>query len=169
MTLLRRFLVLAALAFWQGGFTFYAAVVIHVGAQALGGHRHQAAVTVRVTPYLNLAGGAALVLLAWDVAAARDASLRRRLLRGALCLGMLAALAGQLWLYPRLAAGFDDATHTVGAPERYHGEHKIYLYLSSAQWGLALAYLLLTLKVWRDGDVRSGQETGPDAGRGVGA
>ena len=31
MTLVRRFLVVAALMFWQGGFTFYSAVVVPLG------------------------------------------------------------------------------------------------------------------------------------------
>jgi hypothetical protein len=168
MLLLRRFLVLAALIFWVGGFTFYSAVVIHIGAQVLGGHRHQAAITVRVTPYLNLASAAAALLLAWDVAAVRGAPARRRL-RGGLCLGMLAALAVLLWLHPRLAAGYDSASHTVSEPGHYHSEHTLYLYVSTAQWALALAYLLITLRVWREEDVRAGQERGPDAGRGVGA
>ena len=51
---LRRFLVLAALMFWQGGFTFYAAVVIKVGQDVLGSHRRQGFVTRRVAQYLNL-------------------------------------------------------------------------------------------------------------------
>ena len=36
LILLRRFLVLAALFFWQGGFTFYASVVVPVGQQVFG-------------------------------------------------------------------------------------------------------------------------------------
>jgi hypothetical protein len=66
---LRRVLVLGALLFWQGGFTFYGAVVVHVGQDVLGSHRMQGFVTRRVTNYLNLAGAVALPLLAWDTAA----------------------------------------------------------------------------------------------------
>ena len=66
LTLLRRFSVIAALMFWQGGFTFYAAVVVPIGQENLG-HEEQGFITREVTNYLNLAGAAALLLLAWDV------------------------------------------------------------------------------------------------------
>ena len=36
-----RFLVLAAFAFWVGGFTFYAAVVVPTGTEVLGGAAEQ--------------------------------------------------------------------------------------------------------------------------------
>jgi hypothetical protein len=39
VTVLRRLLLLLALMFWQGGFMFYGAVVVPVGAEALGSHR----------------------------------------------------------------------------------------------------------------------------------
>src|SRR5213082_1434097 len=66
---LRRLVVLAALMFWQGGFTFYAAVVVPVGQSVLGSHRRQGMITRVVTDYLNLTGAVALVPLAWDAAA----------------------------------------------------------------------------------------------------
>ena len=61
MTILRRFLVLIALFFWQGGFTFYAAVVVPVGQQVLHSHLRQGFVTQQVTNYLNLLPGAKIV------------------------------------------------------------------------------------------------------------
>ncbi len=70
MALLRRFLVLLALFFWQGGFTFYAAVVVPIG-QHVFGHLRQGFVTRQVTVYLNLAGAVALLILVWDLFAAR--------------------------------------------------------------------------------------------------
>ena len=66
MTTIRRFLVLAALGYWQGGFTFYSAVVVRVGEEVLGSSREQGFVTRRVTNYLNAAGLVALPLCAWD-------------------------------------------------------------------------------------------------------
>ena len=78
MTILRRFLVLIALFFWQGGFTFYAAVVVPVGQQVLHSHLRQGFVTQQVTNYLNLTGAIALVPLAWEAAVPGDPSPRRR-------------------------------------------------------------------------------------------
>src|SRR5215468_6101686 len=81
--LVRRFLVLVALMFWQGGFTFYAAVVVPVGQNELGSHLQQGFITRQVTDYLNLSGAIALFLLGCDVAASRDRSTGRRWARWA--------------------------------------------------------------------------------------
>src|SRR5262249_50137002 len=81
MTIVRRFLVLLTLLFWQGGFTFYAAVVVPIGTQVLGSTAEQGRITRRVTPYLNLSGVAGLVFLGWDIGAGRDPLRRRRRLR----------------------------------------------------------------------------------------
>src|SRR5262245_57695340 len=64
---LRRFLVLFALLFWQGGFLFYSAVVIPVGRSELPNPAMQSLVTMPATRYLNFIGGVALVLLVLDV------------------------------------------------------------------------------------------------------
>ena len=70
MTLVRRFLVLVAVMFWQGGFTFYAGVVVHVRNQGTRLSRGQRLGTQPVTNYLNLAGLVALVFWAWDIRSA---------------------------------------------------------------------------------------------------
>src|SRR5579871_1207813 len=71
LILVRRYLVLTALMFWQGGFTFYAAVVVPIGTAQLGGATEQGFITRHVAWYLNVAGAVALVILAWDAAATR--------------------------------------------------------------------------------------------------
>ena len=57
MTILRRFLVLIALFFWQGGFTFYAAVVVPVGQQVLHSHLRQGFVTQSGGTAVDLCSG----------------------------------------------------------------------------------------------------------------
>ncbi|MBI1916254.1 MAG: hypothetical protein HYS12_16215 [Planctomycetes bacterium] len=149
MATVRRALVLAALMFWQGGFTFYAAVVVQVGHEVLS-RRLQGFVTRRVTNYLNAAGAVALPLLAWD-AAARPAS-RRRALRW-LCWGGLAvALALLVWLHRHLDALLDPAAFAVLDPDAFYPAHRWYLHVSTVQWACALAYGLLALLDWRDED-----------------
>src|SRR4249920_597526 len=71
LPILRRFLVLAALMFWQGGFVFYAGVVVPIGTEVLGSPSEQARITRRVALYLNASGAVALVLFLWDCAAVR--------------------------------------------------------------------------------------------------
>src|SRR5947209_11754789 len=90
LVLVRRSLVLAALMFWQGGFTFYAAVVVPLASAELG-HLQQGFITRHVAWYLNLAGAVALLVLAWDAAATGTGWLRHG--RWLTLAGMAAALA----------------------------------------------------------------------------
>ena len=103
MTLLRRFLVLAGIMFWQGGFTFYAAVVIHIGKGVLGSHLQQGLITRHVTNYLNVKSRGLVALLlfwGWDIAAARDPVRFRRRLRWTLWTLLAVILALLFWLHP---------------------------------------------------------------------
>jgi hypothetical protein len=156
MTIVRRFLVLIALSFWQGGFTFYAAVVVPVGQQVLQSHLRQGFITQQVTNYLNISGAVALLPLAWEVIVPGDPSAKRRWFRGliwtlmAFALAALALLHGDLdrFLVPRGRINLD--------PEAFRPRHRLYLWLSTAQWALGLAYLLSTLYAWRAEDRRAG-------------
>jgi Na+-driven multidrug efflux pump len=150
LRLSQRYTVLAALLFWQGGFTFYASVVVPVGQQVLASHRRQGAITRKVTNYLNLAGAVALVPLAGDLVATRDPSARRRRLRWWTWFGMLLTLAGLVGLHMRLdelltessgASPFDD--------DSFHTAHRFYLWVSTVQWMCALVYAGLTLQAWQ--------------------
>ncbi len=148
MATLRRFLVLAALMFWQGGFTFYAAVVVPVGQQVLGPPA-QASVTRQVTSYLNLAGAVALLPLAWDVGYTRDRSSRRRLARWLTWIGLAATLAVLVWQHGYLDRLLDDPSGVVDR-ETFHTGHRVYLWVSTVQWACSLVYAVLALLAWRD-------------------
>src|SRR5689334_8725515 len=52
----RRFIVISAIAFWLGGFTFYAGVAIPTGVEVLGTHKAVGFITQGVTRWLNVAG-----------------------------------------------------------------------------------------------------------------
>jgi hypothetical protein len=147
-TLFRRFLVLAALLFWQGGFTFYSAVVVPVGQEVLGSHMEQGHITRHVTNYLNLSGAAALIVLAWDVAVVKDES-RRRWIRWLAWVGMVVTLGLLVWLHLRLDDYLDADKFNRRA---FRPEHRTYLWLSTIQWACGLVYLGLTLHVWRRED-----------------
>ena len=66
----RRFLVVLALGFWLGGFTFYAGVVIHAGHRVFGSARETGFLTQQVTTWLNFSGWLALAILFWNGLAA---------------------------------------------------------------------------------------------------
>src|ERR1043166_1328196 len=99
----RRFLVIAVIVFWLGGFTFYATVVIHTGHRVLGSRVETGFLTQQVTPWLNLSGVIALtVLLANGWADWRHAN---RWIKGCLWATwaiMAAVLAALYLLHPML-------------------------------------------------------------------
>jgi len=152
MILLRRFLVLASLFFWQGGFTFYSAVVVSVGQEVLGSHREQGFITRRVTNYLNVAGALSLVPLAWDAGVPRNQGRWGRRVRWAAWCGMALALGVLVWLHGHLDALLDPEVHEILDRGAFRTAHRWYLNVSTFQWGLALLYAALALRDWRDED-----------------
>jgi Na+-driven multidrug efflux pump len=152
MQTLRRFLVLAALSFWLGGFTFYTAVVVPIGTDELGSTADQGAITRRVTNYINLSGAAALAPLALDLLAGGDPSKRRRGLRVLFWLGLLLTLLVLFYLHLQLDALLDETPYNRSEFLKFH---RLYLWVSTLQWAFGLGFLLLTLPAWRAEDQRS--------------
>jgi hypothetical protein len=150
LPLLRRFLFVLALFLWQGGFTFYSAVVIPTGFHVLGSHREQARITAEVAKVLNLTGVLVLPILLWD-ALASDPRQRRRLVRLLLWLLLALSQGGLLLLYPVLAQGFDPATRTI-QDAGFKLEHAAYIWISTGQLALALVLLWLSLRSWQASD-----------------
>jgi len=138
----RRFLFIAAVAFWLGGFTFYSAVVIHIGIRMLGSHLRQGLVTQRVTDWLNLAGAIALLIMLWNMAAIWRA--RGRILRFLLCstwLVMAAILVELVLLHPLLDRLLDTTQRQILDSEKFGRLHHIYLMSSIVQWVAGLIHI----------------------------
>src|SRR2546423_36846 len=127
MIVLRRFAVLFALMFWQGGFVFYAVVVVPVAMSVLRPATQQAFVTMNVTRYLNFAGIVALAVLALDILLAREDRARRRFMRSTLWLLMTAALMVLFWIHPRIMAYMDHSSQVILDREALYPLHRIYL------------------------------------------
>jgi hypothetical protein len=147
MSLVRRFLVLAALMFWQGGFTFYSAVVVPLGQELFG--RKQGFLTREVTDYLNLSGAIALIILAWDVVVVPDRA-ARRYVRWLCWLLMSAGLVALAWLHVHMDRYFDFDEMRILERGAFRYEHRWYLWISTVQWGAALVYIVLMLLGWRN-------------------
>src|ERR1700730_10456544 len=131
MTIVRRFLLLLALMFWQGGFTFHGAVVIRVGHDVLGSHLEQGYITGAAANYLNLAGAVALVLWAWDIAITKDPSVIRRWLRWGLWATLALTLGLLAWLHLRLDDLLDFNSFRILDRTRFHDLHGWYLNIST--------------------------------------
>jgi hypothetical protein len=138
---LRRFLAASGLALWQGGFTFYGAVVIPMGVEVLRDHVQVGFITQRVTQWLNLIGAAALVLLLVELAANWPSlgSWRKFGLAStwlAMALGLVALFA----LHPALDALLEPNSQNIVDYDRFLFLHRVYLGISTIQWSAALLH-----------------------------
>jgi len=146
----RRFLVIAAIAFWLGGFTFYSGVAIPMGVEVLGTHKAVGFITQRVTHWLNIAGVVALsillinLLLGWRQAGPK---LRRVLLITWL---IMAAVEVELFImHPML----DRLLTTVPVREildedRFDLLHRAYLWSTTGQWVVGVIHVWCICLLW---------------------
>ena len=140
----RRFLVLFAFALWQGGFLFYALVVVPVGTDVLGSAAAQSEITQKVTNWLNLIGAGTLAIFALDQSLTRDSSPRRT--------------AARWWIWSLLLVGqyllfflheiLDYYIEVGGMRRPMYLVHRIYLWISTILWSMSLLLIGLNLKAW---------------------
>jgi hypothetical protein len=156
----RRFLVLIALMFWQGGFTFYSSVVVPLGQETFG-PIDQGFLTRQVTNYLNLSGVIAIAILASEMWFSRDVSLARRAARWGLLAATALLLAVLIWLHARLDAFLDLENMQLLDRRSFRTEHRVYLWVSTIQWACCVGLTLLAVISWRAEDRRdTGEVTG---------
>jgi hypothetical protein len=155
MEILRRFLVVTALLFWQGGFLFYSTVIIPIGRNVLDDIHQQAKITRQATAVLNIAGGVALLSFAWDLLAVRDPSPWRGRGRVILWLVLLVTLVVLIWLRAVLDQQFTGAAWVGTDQPRFSLGHRFYVAISTAQGISALIFLGLTLCGWKALDGRN--------------
>lgn len=143
---IRRFLVATALGLWLGGFTFYSAVVIHVGTDVLGDHRPVGFITQRVSDWLNLIGAIALLLALWNMAANWPTAARwKRALLALSWLVMAIALAALVVLHCSLDGALNVDSQEIVNYKEFLWLHRAYLAISTAQWGAGLLHVFCLL------------------------
>lgn len=148
MTILRRTLLLWLFMFWQGGFVFYGAVVVTIGAEELG-DRAQGFITRHVAFALNVTGF--LVLLAWlaDLCMERSRFLWIRWVAWAFLLATLCILGP---MQASMASLMDESTHRLTDHDFFGALHRWYLRISTFQWLAAVAFTYFTLQSWSSTD-----------------
>src|SRR6516162_2659385 len=121
----RRCLVIIALMFWQGGFTFYSGVVVPLGQETFG-PVDQGFLTRQVTNYLNLSGLIAIPILGWEVCLSRDPSRWRRRLRWGLLILTASLLVALIWLHVRMDTLLDVENMQLLDRRLFRINHRIY-------------------------------------------
>jgi hypothetical protein len=140
---LRQFVVIAAIAFWLGGFTFYSGVAIPMGVEVLGTHRRVGFITERVTNWLNVAGVVALAIFFWNMVLGWRGS--GKVLRYTLLVTwlLMAAIEVELIsLHPvmdRLLV--TQPIRDILDPDRFDTLHHVYLISTSIQWFFGMIHV----------------------------
>ena len=142
MSTLRRFLVIQTLMLWQGGFLFYAAVVVPTGTHVFGSFG-QGIVTRLVTDWLNGIGAVTVVLLAWDQWANGDSRNLGRA-RWGLWAVLVGSLAGLALVHLRIEPYVDSTMEH----RDFYAWHRVYLVAAAVQWAAGLAYVAVMLRAW---------------------
>ncbi len=132
----RRSVAVLALAFWLGGLTFYAGVVVPIGSQ-IHGSVQQGFVTQEVTRWLNLIGVGVLAILLWDIFRQRT---RLKLAAFFVMAGCQLAL---FLLHPQLDALLDADNRVVLDSTSFYAWHRWYLIVTAALWAAGLVHLVV--------------------------
>jgi hypothetical protein len=137
----RRFLVLAALCFSFGGFTFYASVVVPLGSRVLDATA-QGFVTQQVTHYINASAAVTIILMTWDAIASRRYGSwnENRVLAASIAIAATCCLS-LVALHGRLDMLLNGNEFVVTDPTRFYQLHQVYLWLSIVQWAAFLAMI----------------------------
>lgn len=133
-----RFTLAIGFAVWWGGLTFYALIVVPIGTEMLGSVE-QGFVTQQVTRALNVIGTVMLILLSINAARARQ---RAQWLTWIMLVVIQAAL---FFDHAHLSAALDPATRTTTVPN-FYDRHRVYLFLTAAQWACGLLHLWFLLR-----------------------
>jgi len=146
----RRFIVISAIAFWLGGFTFYAGVAIPTGVEVLGTHKAVGFITQGVTRWLNVAGVFALsIFLANFLLGWRQSSrgLKRLLL---ITWVVMVAIEIELFiLHPVLDRMLTtQPVREILDQDRFDLWHRVYLLSTSAQWFFGVAHVWGISLLW---------------------
>jgi len=143
-----RFFVLQSLMFWQGGFAFYALVVVPIGTDRLGSSFEQGRISRSVAPWINAAGIACLTMLVLDQY--REGTSR---LRVAVWVAIAACQVGLSLAAPRLEGMIDWEEGRYLRRSEFRSWHEAYLSVLGLQWLLALVAARQMLAGWRARDL----------------
>jgi hypothetical protein len=127
---------------WFGGLTFYAAIVVPVGTDAIGA-TGQGFITQQVTIRLNIAATLLLACWLWDLIK-REQRTRRAWVVWSIHVGLLLALFLLHW---KLTSVLDFDDRSVPEDGVFYQWHRAYLLVTTVQWVLGIVMGLEFLAV----------------------
>lgn len=148
--MIRRWITLQTLILWQGGFLFYALVVVPIGTDVLQSATEQGFITRRVTIWLNALGVVCLISFGFDIFSTQARKRSRIFL---LSLAMMLQL-GLVALHYVLDRQLDPAEHLIRDDRGFYRLHAAYLIVSGLLWIFMLGQSALMLLAWREVDQR---------------
>lgn len=146
-----RFLVIAAIAFWLGGFTFYSGVAIPIGVEVLGTHKAVGFITQRVTNWLNVSGVIALTILLANTLAlwkGRGKLPRNTLLATWIAMAMIEVEL--IALHPVMDRLLTSRpVREILNPDRFDLLHHLYLISTTVQWVFGMIHVWCVAVAWQ--------------------
>ena len=135
------FLVWFALLWWQGGFMFYSAIVVHIATDVLGSAFEQGKITARVMLWLNGLGTLFLFIMLADLLLWRWVGGR---VRGQWAtFAVIAVCQIALWkLREDMVDVVDLSADTIRDRKAFHEMHEWYMRLTTCQWVSSLVYMV---------------------------
>lgn len=146
-----RTILIAAFALWFGGFIFYVSFVVPIGSRVLNSARTQGFITQEVTHWLNLVCGIAVaMMLAESAISWKQSRPPWRGIQLTAVLACLAMLGGLIWIHPLLDGLIDLENGKITNRQRFHGLHRVYLWLCTLQWAAACVWLPIAIASWEN-------------------
>ena len=133
----RLFAAVVAFALWWGGLTVYASIVVPVGTEVFS-PTEQGFVTQRVTHWIN-------VLAAVWLASSYVGTKLDRQLTALWCI-QLVLLTTLVPLHWWLDGMLNPSSLSVTDGDQFYEVHRLYLWLTTAQWGAGLGFVWLSVR-----------------------
>ena len=145
----RRLITIGCIAFWVGGFFFYAGVVVPTGSRVLESDREQGFITQQVTGWLNLSSIPVLAIFFVDVLIQRRVqSTFARRTHLATWIGMVLAQVVLFVVHASLDGHLDSTAHRVLSRAQFYPTHRVYVIVATLQQLFAIGYIGLTVIGW---------------------
>lgn len=159
MICLCRTLFLLIFALFWGGLTFYTGFVVRISHDVLDDAMTGGLITQRVTQVLQGLGVIVAVLMAINSNYANRHSQKWGKALIVVTIIFICVIVGLFAVHSYLDAVIDVGAAEITDDEAFTVGHRRYNQLTTIEWLASIAYLVMTIKVWRSIDATTGGPT----------